>query len=303
MIRRVFAAWLILCSTAFGQVGQIPSYIQPVVSGATYSGPGDIVSGASVWYGLRAYSAAYATSLGNVADIVDTATGVSTCTIKAKANGDADLTSSLCAGATLSVTTFCTVTHAAGCSITKLYDQTGNGVHITQATLANMPFLTLSIVGSKPGITFSGAQQLVNSSSPTIAQPWTISGSSKVTGTGSYFGAVAGSPNTNWGSSFATTHIDLQAGVDLDLALLTANTFQVVQGVANSTSSSIKVDAAVPSTGNSGTNSLANIFRFGNDSFGNFMNGAILDIGIWPSGISTGNQSAINTQEHAYWGF
>ena len=28
---------------------------------ATYSGPGDIVSGATAWYGLRAYNAAYAT--------------------------------------------------------------------------------------------------------------------------------------------------------------------------------------------------------------------------------------------------
>jgi hypothetical protein len=95
--------------------------------GGAYTGPGNIVSGASAWWGLRAYNTAYATALGNIANIVDTATGAATCTIKANASGDADLTTAGAGGAgnncLLGATTFCTTTHAAGCSVTLLYDQ------------------------------------------------------------------------------------------------------------------------------------------------------------------------------------
>jgi hypothetical protein len=50
--------------------------------------------------------------------------------------------------------------------VSKLYDQTGNGFHATQAALANMPTLVLSTLGSHPAIVFTAAnsQQLGNSS-------------------------------------------------------------------------------------------------------------------------------------------
>ncbi len=37
------------------------NYNKSVSAGASYTGPGDVVSGATAWYGLRAYNAAYAT--------------------------------------------------------------------------------------------------------------------------------------------------------------------------------------------------------------------------------------------------
>jgi hypothetical protein len=39
-------------SPSLGQVGQIPTYLQPApASGGAYTGPGDVVSGATAWWG------------------------------------------------------------------------------------------------------------------------------------------------------------------------------------------------------------------------------------------------------------
>jgi hypothetical protein len=37
-----FAGWLFSASATWGQVGQIPAYIQPPPASASYQGPGDI---------------------------------------------------------------------------------------------------------------------------------------------------------------------------------------------------------------------------------------------------------------------
>ncbi|THD56752.1 MAG: hypothetical protein E8A46_02600, partial [Bradyrhizobium sp.] len=128
------------CSRAFGYQGGTGCN-SVIAGGGGYTGPGDIITFTN-WYGLRAYNGAYATATGNIADIVDTATGAASCTIVAKTTGDADLSTAYCTGS-VSVTTFCTVTHAAGCSVKKLYDQVGTN-HLTQATLTSMPLLVLS---------------------------------------------------------------------------------------------------------------------------------------------------------------
>ena len=56
----------------------------------TYVGPGDIVSGALAWWGLRAYSAAYANSNGPIMDITDSVFANSA-TINVLSNGTLDM--------------------------------------------------------------------------------------------------------------------------------------------------------------------------------------------------------------------
>lgn len=58
---------LALCLTAAPADAQFfaPMLVQAVPSGGGYLGPGNVVSGASAWYGVRAYNQTYATALGN----------------------------------------------------------------------------------------------------------------------------------------------------------------------------------------------------------------------------------------------
>jgi hypothetical protein len=76
----------------------LPARTQPVSVGpgfygssaAPYIGPGDIVSGAKMWWGLRAYNAAYATAHGNIA-IIRRQSDNATMTITALSSGKFDL--------------------------------------------------------------------------------------------------------------------------------------------------------------------------------------------------------------------
>src|SRR5882757_9830332 len=152
----------------------IPGSYGPIVlatgsGGSSYSGPGDISSGALAWWGCRGYNAAYSTGSNPAMDVVDTATGLITTTVNIKTNGKLDTATILGLGYAVSVK--------------KLYDQTGNGVHVTQATLSAMPALTLSGLGSEPVMTFASASsQFLSTSFGSIAQPWSLIGVLKRTG-------------------------------------------------------------------------------------------------------------------------
>jgi hypothetical protein len=123
----------------------------------SYTGPGDVQPSPIYFQSCTfAVTAAYAAGNGNACDLVDTATGLASCTLKFASNGIQDLSSNLCVGGTVSVTTFCTVTHPAGCSVTKAYDQTGNGHDFVEATLVNMPIFTFNALGTLAMMTSDG---------------------------------------------------------------------------------------------------------------------------------------------------
>lgn len=70
MIKRFLTAFLLVAMTAISGDAQLLQ-LMGVGGGGGTSGaaPGDIVSGASEWYGLRAYSGAYAASLGKAINV------------------------------------------------------------------------------------------------------------------------------------------------------------------------------------------------------------------------------------------
>lgn len=285
--------------------------------GGSYTGPGDIVSGASAWWGLRAYNAAYATALGNIADIVDTATGGSSCTMVAKASGDADLTSLSCVGATVSVTTFCTVTHAAGCSINRLYDQSGNGVHLQNSILANMPTLVLGSVSglasTRPSIVFTSASSQFFTSPLTvsIAQPLTLTGVANRSGTSA--GAIVASDQIN----DAELRLDsagsilIYSGGTPATQSETDGAWHSFAGVFTTTgvASFVNVDGssgAGASVGTQGLSTAAPHLRMGSNAFSSIMNGNIQEGGVWPSALNgTQISNLYNGTGGAkpYWGF
>lgn len=151
-------------STSIGPFGKIlPVAATPPP--ATYKGPGDIVSGASAWWGLRAYNAAYATGSNPAADICDVATGATCTTINILSNGNFDV-------ATAQASSSC----ATSCNVSKLYDQTkgnacgGSSCDLVQATNANRPVLVFNCIGSLPCLqATTAAQQLTSTNSITPA--------------------------------------------------------------------------------------------------------------------------------------
>ena len=215
---------LVSFTSARAQGPILPGPGLPVAAAASYQGPGDVFNTSPKgWYSCaRAYNAAYATALGSLCDIVDTATGAASCTIVAKASGFADLTSLSCAGGTVSVTTFCTVTHPAGCSVTKMYNHISPGTcDEVQATLASMPLLLLSSTptGTLPAVQASGAVGTMQvSTCAAVGQPVAFSGVMIRTSGTTIAGLIGQSGGANMGFDTAgnayvnaTTNIDLAA--------------------------------------------------------------------------------------------
>lgn len=111
------------------------SFIRQRAAAVTYQGPGDIVSGATAWYGLRAYNAAYATGSNNAIN-VRRASDNSTSNIVILANGKLDIaTANTFAGvdATASATaTASTTLNLTSASSTPHVGSTITGTGVTQ---------------------------------------------------------------------------------------------------------------------------------------------------------------------------
>ena len=119
------------------------SYVAP---GGSYTGPGDITT-FTAWWGFRAYSAAKAAAGVNAANI-RRASDSETCDFPVTSSGGLG-NSKNCSGSDngQSLSTFLNATTGA---VTKMYDQTGNGWDIAQATAANQPSITISCINSQP---------------------------------------------------------------------------------------------------------------------------------------------------------
>lgn len=270
--------------------------------GGGFSGPGDTIASATAFYSCaRAYTAAYATGAGNLCDIADAATGTtSTCTMKAKSTGFADLTSNLCAGGTQTVSAFCTA-HTS-CVVTKMYDQTvgvqctapTTSCDVVQATLANMPALTFSALNGLPCITLitSSALSTATPLNAIATQPFSLALASKQTTSGSNL-SIMGSccnPGAFWSSS---TTIGMFAGSAVVTAAAPLNAFRGASFVFNGASSSIQVDNTLTSPLNPGTSALGtggNHINIGATSGG--MIGQLCEVGAWPIAFSSGQQTS-----------
>ena len=279
---------------------------------AGYVGPGDVVSGAWGWWGLRCYNAAYS---GNVADVFDTATGTTTETL---------LTCS--AGGIMNQTiNALSVTCAIGCSIKILYDQSGNtncSINAcdfgTSAPVSSWPVLSLNCLGALPCMTFNGTSSRFQAAHTptTLAQPLTISASAvRSTGTGEQNILSSNSGNaTLLEFHNAANGADIYSGSTNFLIVpgVTDGTWHAFQGIFCSTASSpcstsgntsnLNVNGS-DNTGNISNSSLsANLFM-GNDLQGSWLNGRIVEAGVWPFSFSSANNSAMSTNQRSYWGF
>lgn len=288
-ILRLAFIYLALCWPAVAQVGQIPAYLQPAPAAGAYTGPGDIQASALAWGGLRGYSAAYSTGSNPAVDLVDQA-GANTITINVLSNGKLD---------TSSITTWVAAHSVTTIKISKLYDQSGHGLHFTQATLATMPTLALSVIGSSPAMLFSGSQSLNNATGTTSTQPFTMSVIAQRTGTftsnNTIFGSLGGNSNQLFFGASANTAAMFD-GNNLPAATAADSTFHAIQAIFNNPgTSSIYIDGSLTTPMNLGnTETFTSTMTIG----GQFpLTGYVFEAGVW-NGDKSANNATMNSNQH-----
>ena len=300
----LFLVGIWLCSlddvrAQFGSCGSGFCETVKVAAAPSYTGPGDVVSGATAWYGFRAYNAAYATGANPAADVCDSG-GTNCITINILSNGNFDT-------ATASGATACGGNPCV--SISKMYDQTGHANHILQATNASRPLLGFNCIGTFtcPQFTSSG---LVLTSSTTIsqAQPFTIASvfnsTSNPAGNEDIFGTTStcgpGGIEAAPGPIYQMVVASFAAGPSI-----VAGTFQATVGVFNSASSTAVVDSTT-ATVNPGSTSISSApisLGFAGCFSGAKFVGYVPEAGIWPGGFNSTQYGNMVSNQRAYWGF
>lgn len=266
-----------------------------------YVGPGDLgIASVFLWGGLRAYSAAYATALGNAVDLLDQA-GANPITIGVLVNGQLDAAS---------ITTWVAAHSVSTIKVTKLYDQTGNNNHLTQSTLANMPTLVSTAIGSGTFFVLtyasSGPQSLQTGvlGAGILPQPYS---SSSVAIRTSNFGnqmPIFQSANQSIGNYFTGSGNGtyLFAGNSSATVTQTDNTWHSFNAVFSNLASVLDVDGSTTSALNAGNGTIGNErLDIGSGGAGS-MDGKQTEFGLWSLGFSAPNISALELNQHAFYG-
>jgi hypothetical protein len=258
-----------------------------------YTGPGDVVSGATNWYGLRAYNAAYATGSNPAAIVCDSATFTTCSTINILANGKFDT-------ATASGSAACATT----CVVKQIYDQTATANHATCSSAATCPTLTFNCIGTLPCLTFAGNQPMNTGAAATYTSPATVSWVANRTGATSSFGGIFGSNVGTLDNGYSAATNTGRMGFNSTDATFTLsdNATHAVQLIENGASSTANVDnTTTATTVGSGTLSAIStrIASFNGLKF----TGTIMEVGIWSTvGFSSTNQTNMCHNQFAYWG-
>ncbi len=272
--------------------------------GGGYIGPGDI-SAASWWGGLRGYSSAYSTGSNAAIDIVDQA-GANLLTVNVLSNGTLDVAS---------IATWVSVNSVTTIKVTKLYDQSGGGLHGVQATLAAMPVLVLGpitgLASNRPSLQFAGAQAMISSnrSAGTLNQPFTLSTVSNRTGNTAAFQGIMALGNAVALGFDSTARVVSSAGGASAFGVSAANNaWHSFQGVFNGANCLVNTDGIDGSIVNGGTGAWAtgSSVWFGEDSFGNTVTGNIQEGGVFPTNFTTSGANLsgqMNTNQKTYWGY
>ena len=301
MSKRFFSVYLfayLFCIGGASAFWQSRDSTYNTSAAVTYQGPGDVVSGWKVWYGLRCYSAAYS---GSVADVY--------------APLDASHTLLTCSSGTINETLQALATTCAvSCTIKTLYDQSGAtqcssaACNATQATSGLRPaYITNCTPNNKPCMQFTGSssQILTSGNATDLAQPNTVSTvmerNAAFTTLGAYFADSSG--NITLRLSNTTGQIYSFCG-NLTSGVTMANSaFHAVQALLNGTSNSaIQVDNTNTTGLNCGTNGFHFAYMIGEDNYGQYATMYLSEVGVINSD-NTSYNSAMYTNQKNYWGF
>ncbi len=264
---------------------------------ASYTGPGDITAGAVAWYGLRAYSrATRGTRAANVCIPADAAC--------------ADLSTDATTGDLVITTIGGSSCASVTCTVKILYDQTVGGActggscdAVASGTISQRAVLTTSCVGSLPCMTWTASSLQMNSalSADTVNQPHTWSAIGKRTGSFTTFAPLVGiiSALSSLGFKDSADTAYVSAGAALT-GTATDNTIHALQGMLNGASSKLMVDGST-TTGAGGSNVVGTNLCFGQCA-AIPLTGISFEGGLW-AGDQSANFTAMNSNQHTYWGF
>lgn len=270
---------------------------------ATYQGPGDIVSGATMWGSCaRAYNAAYANGTNPLCDLVAVTGGAAVCTLRVLTTGFVDLAASYCAGTTPAAA--CAAASGGSCKVTKVYDQTGNGNHWTNATLSSMPALTFSALGGLPGMTFAiASSSLLATGNTTVSFPFSASTVAERTGSTAAVNCILCGPTISYQfglqNSANTALLSFTGSIT---ATANDSAFHALQGVDAGTSGASSV-LTVDGSDTTGTTAAsgwsAQVIRLGRGNSCCTLGGVIMEAGIWSNTTFSGtNRTDLNTNQH-----
>jgi hypothetical protein len=256
-----------------------------------YSGPGNVVAGAAAWWGLRAYNTA---AIGSRA-------------VRLRRDSDNAEQDFLTLGSgAVDVASIATFKGSALVYVKTLYDQSGNGRDLVQATTATQPGFLLSGLGSLPVMTFNRSQTILTSATITQSQPFTQSVVCVETGNIGGNAFVLVGSNTSDGILFnsAGTPVVLQGlnnGVPISGPNTADGTWYAIQMISNGSASSLMYvnGSSTALTGFGTTGFVSDQITFGEQTF----IGNVAEAGVWYSGFSSGQQSSMNNNQHSYWGF
>jgi len=246
---------------------------------ATYTGPGDIVSGWSMWWGLRAFTAA---SIGGNLVKLRRDNDNAVQDFVSLANGSLDVAA---------ITTF---KGANNLFVDTLYDQTGNGKHVTAAGGDQPPF-TLASLGSLPTIgATSGAHTMNVAGTVTQAQPFTMSSVAHYDGTAGrkiILGEVAALVLTGRRGTDAI----MDAGAEVATAISTG--WHSVIDTFNGASSQKMIDGSGTATavGTNGFSASTVIFYY-------TWTDLLTEVGMRAGTLSAGDKTALDANQQTYWG-
>ncbi|WP_372785035.1 hypothetical protein [Phenylobacterium sp.] len=269
-------------------------------AGAAYTGPGDVVSAAKVWIGLRAYSAAQADGAHKAIALVR-ASDSHSCDVFLNTSGNLGVTTACSTGGEngTAVATWC---NATTCSIDVFYDQTGNGFTFTAHTSSNRAVLSFSCLGALACADFTSATAYYESVISATADGLTTSFVAIRTGnftaendilaigTAVFYDAVANKVGAYFGNAATATASD--------------SAWHAIQIVGNNTSGAIAVDATQTTSLNMGTSGqLANPFLgSGNSSGSNPLTGKLMEVGMWPVAFTGTQMTNVCHNQFIYYG-
>jgi hypothetical protein len=246
-----FALCLIATGANSGWQSRDSNYnVNVTAGGGGYTGPGDIVGGWLAWVGLYAFSAADAATAGPQIDLYDQA-GNNPITIHVKTDGTLDLSA---------ISTWASTNFVTTILISKMYDKTGNGNHVTSSSFTTAPtLLTGSVTGlasNRPAISSAGSKVMKSATAgSTTNQPIILNSTFIVPGTaevGIHGFSIGASAELISNNSADTVNIYANGAGSVDKAA-THNVWHSAQGIFNGASSLVHVDGVDGSTGNPGT--------------------------------------------------
>lgn len=264
-----------------------------VAAGASYTGPGDIVT-FDAWWGLRAYNSAYATGSNPAIDLHNDSDGSFNSTINILSDGSLD------------VATAATVIAGGASKIGKIYDQTGGGIHLTQATLALQPTLVLAALGSLPVMRITeadGIERLRGTLGASISQPYSISAVSKRTGMTTSFNSILTGGGFGLYHAPSVDNCIIYAGSVSSNVSAADNTAHTLQAVLNGSSSILMVDGADTTGLAAGASAFGTTVSIGdNAAAANGLHGDATEAGVMTGSFSGTNRTDLDANQSAYWG-